>query len=169
MSNEIIISPIEYAGYIFEIDASASGGGYIIESELSFPTLYDVVIENINNSEESIEVFPIGNNNDIELFPQDITGDIFEVQPVINNGYIIELFAGVGQSNTFPITYKFSNKNVVSIPHNLYKEVDYKIESIVDEITGEYEAVIPDKIIRRDLEMDIYVYPKMTIKVTIYP
>lgn len=68
-----------------------------------------------------------------------------------------------------PKTYKYYNKNVITVPHNLYRDVDFRIESIVDEDTGEHEVVIPDKIIRRELDLDIYVYPKMSIKVTIYP
>lgn len=68
-----------------------------------------------------------------------------------------------------PISKEFSNVNVMTFEHDLYKDVDFKVEEILDSVGKEYEVVVPHKVVRRDNDMDVYIYPKMNVKVTVYP
>ena len=76
---------------------------------------------------------------------------------------VVELF-DVMQTRLFP----FTNKNVVNVAHGKYKHVPFTVWRTIDAANNEYEIGIPDRVVKREMDMDIYLYPKVTGFVEIY-
>lgn len=74
---------------------------------------------------------------------------------------VIEFF------NTTNKEFTFTNSNVINVPHNLYKNVNFLVEKY-DPASNEYEPVVHDRVIRRNNDMDIYIQPRLSGRVLIY-
>jgi len=160
MNNEVIISPIEGQGYIIELIPDVPA--HTIEVDTAPQDSYAVVVTDIEET-ETLEVVSIDESQSIEVLPQDISGEIIELQPVVHDGYIIEIFGGVQGGYALPVEYPFSHTNVVNVAHGRYKQVFFEV------VTNEGEPVIYHKVIRRENDFDVFIYPKSTGKVIVYP
>jgi len=160
MTDEVTISPIEGHGYIVELTTQPQD--LTVDLDTDNPEGYAVVVTDIEET-ENIEVVALNENHSVEVAPQDILGDTVEIAPVVYSGYIIEIFGGVQGTFTLPIEYLFSNSNVVNVSHGRYKNVHFTVHD------DQGEPVVYHKVIRRENDFDVFMYPKETGKVIVYP
>lgn len=62
-----------------------------------------------------------------------------------------------------PFTRSFSNVNVATLNHGMYKEIPFYMRD------SNGEPIIPHKIVRREEDLDAYIYPKTSGEAIFYP